>query len=142
MPVFTLDVLTWLMRFSCSGLTSTATLMFHSDCMAIWREGVASPLPTAGLLSPCPLPSPRHRQTLVEVTAQAGCPLSRGAREKEAFPQHQGLRFDLPKGTPRDQRESQPVLPGVAQEVKQDGRGRRVRSRAGQGPSPGGNPGL
>lgn len=101
MPVFTLDVLTWLMRFSCSGLTSTATLMFHSDCMAIWREGVASPLPTAGLLSPCPLPSPRHRQTLVEVTAQAGCPLSRGAREKEAFPQHQGLRFDLPKGTPR-----------------------------------------
>ena len=34
MPVFTLEVLTWLMRFSCSGFTNTTTLMFHSDCMA------------------------------------------------------------------------------------------------------------
>lgn len=45
MPVFTLDVLTWLIRFSCSGLTSTATLIFHSDCMAIWVESAWSPLP-------------------------------------------------------------------------------------------------
>lgn len=51
MPVFTLDVLTWLIRFSCSGLTKTATLMFHSDCMAIWVEGSGSPLPWAGALS-------------------------------------------------------------------------------------------
>lgn len=33
-PVLTLEVLTWLMRFSCSGFTSTTTLMFHRDCMA------------------------------------------------------------------------------------------------------------
>lgn len=46
-PVFTLDVLTWLMRFSCSGLTNTATLMFHSDCIAIYGESVGSPLPQA-----------------------------------------------------------------------------------------------
>lgn len=48
MPVFTLDVLTWLIRFSCSGLTSTATLMFHSDCMAICVEGLRLHLPWAG----------------------------------------------------------------------------------------------
>ena len=40
MPVFTLEVLTWLMRFSCSGFTNTTTLMFHSDCMATcWGGG-------------------------------------------------------------------------------------------------------
>lgn len=58
-PVFTLDVLTWLMRFSCSGLTSTATLMFHSDCMAIWGWGTESPLPGAQPLFAAPPPSLR-----------------------------------------------------------------------------------
>lgn len=49
MPVFTLEVLTWLMRFSCSGLTSTATLMFHSDCMAIYGKNGGDACPSQGL---------------------------------------------------------------------------------------------
>lgn len=70
MPVFTLDVLTWLIRFSCSGLTSTATLMFHSDCMAIWVEGSRLPLPGAGALphSMPPTPPPSILERAPSVT--------------------------------------------------------------------------
>lgn len=35
MPVLTLDITTWLIRFSCSGFTRTAIFMFHSVCTAI-----------------------------------------------------------------------------------------------------------
>lgn len=63
MPVFTLDVLTWLMRFSCSGLTSTATLMFHNDCMAIWVKNAESPLPELGYCLHS-LYLPRHPQPI------------------------------------------------------------------------------
>lgn len=47
MPVFTLEVLMWLMRFSCSGFTRTTILMYHKDCIAICGgqpHGVTVPL--------------------------------------------------------------------------------------------------
>ena len=39
MPVFTLSVQMWLIRFSCSGLASTTMRMFQRVWMAIWRGG-------------------------------------------------------------------------------------------------------
>ena len=110
MPVFTLDVLTWLMRFSCSGLTSTATLMFHSDCIAIWGEGAVSPLPQAGPLSTSPSSSPCPAHTIdgsgnYKVRRPA-TPFPKGP-ERVAFPKHEGLRVDFLKDISRDQRESQ-----------------------------------
>lgn len=110
MPVFTLDVLTWLMRFSCSGLTSTATLMFHRDCIAIWGEGAGSPLPQAGPLSPPPSPSPCPAHTIDgsgnHKVRRPATPFPEGP-ERVAFPQHKGLRVDFLKDIPRDQKESQ-----------------------------------
>lgn len=38
MPVLTLDIPTWLIRFSCSGFTNTASFMFHRVCTAICRR--------------------------------------------------------------------------------------------------------
>lgn len=38
MPVFTLLVQMWLIRFSCSGLASTTMRMFQSVWMATWWE--------------------------------------------------------------------------------------------------------
>lgn len=39
MPVFTLSVQMWLMRFSCSGLASMTILMFQRVWIAICRDG-------------------------------------------------------------------------------------------------------
>lgn len=39
MPVFTLSVQMWLIRFSCSGLASTTILIFHRVWIAICRDG-------------------------------------------------------------------------------------------------------
>lgn len=39
MPVFTLAVQMWLMRFSCSGLARTTILMFQRVWMAICKDG-------------------------------------------------------------------------------------------------------
>ena len=58
MPVLTLEVLTWLMRFSCSGFTSTTTLMFHSACMATCGGGP----PAEPLSTPPPRWTPQHPQ--------------------------------------------------------------------------------
>lgn len=39
MPVFTLSVQMWLIRFSCSGLASTTMRMFQRVWMVIWWGG-------------------------------------------------------------------------------------------------------
>lgn len=62
-PVLTLEVLTWLMRFSCSGFTSTTTLMFHRDCMATCG-------PTATVRPPLLL---GHTEERVPVPPCRGC---------------------------------------------------------------------
>ena len=38
MPVLTLDIPTWLIRFSCSAFTSTAIFMLHRVCTAIYHQ--------------------------------------------------------------------------------------------------------
>lgn len=56
MPVFTLEVWTWLMRRSCSGFTSTTILMLQRHCRATCGGG------DRGVSLPSPPVSPHGRE--------------------------------------------------------------------------------